>query len=252
MPAAKSTARRRKTQEERSVAMRARLQKATLKCLRQYGYANTTISRIVATAGVSRGAHVHHFPSKALLFEQAAEDLLRQAYADLGKAVLAVSAADDRLSTMVTGAWEKLFKGPSNEVFVELLVASRADRELKRCLHPLALEYVMTLRQAAEHYLEPLGAINAPDLMMLTQWLFRGMALDMAIAEQPGYFDRFVALWISMLRDQARARDGVADKPPRPEHWDGVIAESAAPAPRARRQRAPSKPLAKSKSPSTT
>jgi AcrR family transcriptional regulator len=201
--------------------MRARLTAATLACLRQYGYSETTISRIVQKAGVSRGAHVHHYASKAELFQQAASDVLRQAYRDLSRTLVAVSAADDRLSAMMHGAWTEVFRSPRSEVFLEFLVASRADPELARFLHPLALKYVDTLRRAAEHYFEPVDPkVSVSELIMMTQWMFRGMALDLSIARDTGYFDRVVERWVELLGTHLRAREGVLGPPPRPTSGD--------------------------------
>jgi AcrR family transcriptional regulator len=232
---ASAKTRPRRTQEERTREMRVRLTSATLACLREYGYAATTISRIVQKAGVSRGAHVHHYASKAELFQQAAQDVLRQAYRDLGRTVLAVSSADDRLEAMMRGAWRDVFRSPRNEVFLEFLVAARADAELARFLHPLAQEYVATLRDAAEHYLEPVDPkLPVSELIMITQWLFRGMALDLSIAREPGYFERVVDRWVQLMGRHLKARRGVSGPPPRPSSWEPapVSAESSSsPAP---------------------
>jgi AcrR family transcriptional regulator len=57
-------ARPRRTQEQRSAQMRARLLDATIECLVKYGYAGTTTPRVAEMAGVTRGAQVHHFGSK--------------------------------------------------------------------------------------------------------------------------------------------------------------------------------------------
>jgi AcrR family transcriptional regulator len=220
---------RRRTQEERTLEMRARLTEATLSCLREYGYAATTISRIVQKAGVSRGAHVHHYASKAELFQQAAQDVLRQSYRDLGRTVLAVSSAEDRLAAMMQGAWREVFRSPRNEVFLEFLVAARADAELARFLHPLALEYVATLRDAAEHYLEPIDPqVPVSELIMMTQWLFRGMALDLSIVREPGYLERVVDRWVQLMSRHLRARRGVDGPPPRPPSWGGAAGSAGA------------------------
>ena len=55
----------RRTQEQRSDAMRERIIQAVLTCLEKDGFAGTTVSRIINIAGVSRGAPLHHFSSKA-------------------------------------------------------------------------------------------------------------------------------------------------------------------------------------------
>src|SRR5204862_5492808 len=62
------TARRqRRTQAERSAATQALLLDATIDSLVEVGYANTTTTGIAERAGVSRGAQMHHFPSKGEL-----------------------------------------------------------------------------------------------------------------------------------------------------------------------------------------
>jgi AcrR family transcriptional regulator len=210
--------------------MQARLTKATLDCLRDHGYAATTISRIVQKAGVSRGAHVHHYASKAELFQQAARHVMQEAYRDLGRTVLAVSAAEDRLAAMLRSAWRDVFRSPRNAVFLEFLVAARADPELAKFLHPLALEYVGTLQKAAEHYLEPIdGRTSVSGVIMMTQWMFRGMALDLAIPKDPTYFDAVVERWIELVAGHLRARPGVVDPPPRPGGWPAPAADGRAP-----------------------
>src|SRR3954453_22884836 len=64
-----------RTQEERSAAMRVRLLDATIDCLVEYGYAGTTTTRVADRAGVTRGAQVHHFPTKADLVTSAIRHL---------------------------------------------------------------------------------------------------------------------------------------------------------------------------------
>src|SRR3954468_11862915 len=63
--------RRRRTQQERREATRAALLDATIECLIEYGYGGVTTTRVVERAGVSRGAQVHHFPTKAVLVAEA-------------------------------------------------------------------------------------------------------------------------------------------------------------------------------------
>src|SRR5712664_3809714 len=61
----------RRTQEERSAATRGRLLDATLECLSELGYARTTTTEIAERGGVSRGAQLHHFPTKSELVTEA-------------------------------------------------------------------------------------------------------------------------------------------------------------------------------------
>ncbi len=68
----------RRTQLQRTAAMRSRLLDATVECLVSYGYSGTSTHRIAAIAGVTRGAQVHHFRSKEQLVVTAVEHLAEQ------------------------------------------------------------------------------------------------------------------------------------------------------------------------------
>src|SRR5947209_7563416 len=60
-------------QVEKSLMMRASILEATLQCLVDLGYAQTTTEKIAKQAGVSRGAMTHHFKSREAVFVAAAE-----------------------------------------------------------------------------------------------------------------------------------------------------------------------------------
>ena len=230
-PAPAAPARRsRRTQAERSEAMRERLVDATLQCLVTEGYSGTTVSRIVATAQVSRGAPVHHFPHKAALIEAAAEKLVRHFYIELGKIMLSLEDSDDRLHKLITVGWRNLMATPQTTALLELLVASRHEPELANVMRTLWAACYRTTQTAAEHYLEPASpGDNVSEFMILTQWLLRGMAEDYQLTgHQPNsaaFFDRYLGLWSTLLTQHLRARPGVTTPPPRPAHWDSSLME---------------------------
>lgn len=210
----------RRTQLERSEAMRQRLIDATLACLENEGYAGTTISKIVERAEVSRGAPVHHFPSKAALIEAAAEHLVRRVYVQLGEALLGLDESDDRLRAMVLNAWRTVFGTREHAVMMELLLASRHDAELAATMNRLWAAGYQLIRGAAEHYFEPLdGRSNVRELMILMQWLLRGMALDRHLVDNPQLYEHHLNLWCELLATRIRARPGTLTPPPRPAFW---------------------------------
>ncbi|QZH58691.1 TetR/AcrR family transcriptional regulator [Mycolicibacterium farcinogenes] len=119
----------RRTQAERSAAMRARLLDATVECLVTYGYAGTTTQRVAEVAGVTRGAQVHHFRSKEDLVVAAIEHLAEQraqaAVRDLGR----VTAGPDTASMVLDYLWES-HQGSVFVATLELWVAARTDAVL--------------------------------------------------------------------------------------------------------------------------
>lgn len=223
-PAEKAGPRIRRSQTERSEAMRQRLIDATLQCLQTDGYAGTTVSRIIEVAEVSRGAPLHHFSSKAALIAAAAEQLVKRIYIQMGRAVQRLEKSDDRLHDLIYTSWKGVVNQPEHVMLNELLQASQRDPELAAIIQKLWTAGYMTLGAAAQHYLEPLGEKDdVHELMVLTQWILRGMALDMHIVASPTLYDRYLRLWSRVLADHLRARDDVDGPPPKPRMWDSGI-----------------------------
>src|SRR6185503_20711778 len=65
----------RRTQQARRAATQGALLDATLDALVELGYGATTTLEVERRAGVSRGARIHHFPTKALLLASAVDYL---------------------------------------------------------------------------------------------------------------------------------------------------------------------------------
>ncbi len=216
----------RRTQNERSEAMRERLVEATLQCLIHEGYANTTISKIITTAKVSRGAPVHHFPSKAALLEAAAEQLVRKIYISLGKIIKNMESSDDRLHDLIM-AGANLLRSSEITALLELLVASRHEPELAEKIQKLWIASYHTTRTAAEHYLDPVSEQdNVGDLMIITLWFLRGMAEDRQLSHSSqqanDFFNRYIKLWSSILSNHLQAKKNIETPPPKPEYWNNA------------------------------
>lgn len=220
----------RRTQAERRETTRRKLVEATLRCLARDGYSGTTISRIVEEAGLSHGASGHHFPSKAALLQAATEELMRRAYRQWGKALLNVTAADDRLDTLLTTAWRDVFQAKETDALMELILAGKQEPELNALLQPMAKAAFDAFGQAAEHFFVAKKAdTDVYRMMILTQWLFRGMVMDQRLAGGPEYFEPYLKLWKSIMAEHVEARPGVTTPPPRPS-WmsDPGVAEKPA------------------------
>lgn len=212
---------RRRSQGERTEQMRERLIEATLDCLAQEGYANTTVSQIIERAKTSRGAFLHHFPNKSLLIEAATLKLAKNLYRLLGEAVSTVGDSDNRLEGMILNCWDTLFETRENQVILELMNASRKDEDLALIMRQLALRCMEMLVQATHHYFEPRAhAQTITDVMTLTQWVVRGMAADLHLLQKPQEMRNLLVVWCQILDSQMKAKKGVCNPPPRPRFWD--------------------------------
>jgi AcrR family transcriptional regulator len=121
--------------------MRARLLQATVDCLIESGYVNTTTTAVVARAGVSRGAILHHFPTKADLVATAVEYVLEQRNAQFRDRFSKLPRDETLVDAVIASLWEEV-NGTMFHAWIELVVASRTDKELHKKVKPLAARWM--------------------------------------------------------------------------------------------------------------
>jgi AcrR family transcriptional regulator len=122
-------ARLRVSNPERSAAMRSKLLDATIESLFEVGYFQTSTVAVTERAGVSRGAMLHHFPSKADLIMAASQhivELRRDMHNDrLGK----LTTEREKFLYLIDVLWEA-FQTPSGIARIEIMVGARSDTEI--------------------------------------------------------------------------------------------------------------------------
>jgi AcrR family transcriptional regulator len=195
---------RSRTQEERSRDMRALLVEATLDCLQAEGYHGASLSVILTHAGVSRGAWAHHFSSKQDLIAAAAETMM----ADAAGAARAVAATldghEDRFAALIEQVWQRFYCGRHRDVLFELVVACRTDRELADRLRPVFIELIESFRGAWGSATP--DTTGGGDLLTLTLFVLRGMAMQEMLAPSGDGQAGMRALWTGITRDFLHAR----------------------------------------------
>lgn len=135
--------------QARALETRGALLDAALECLVERGYAATTTIETARRAGLSRGAQLHHFPTKADLLTAAVGRLLDRRLAEFQKAFADVPPGVDRKEAAIDVLWS-MFEGPSFVAWAELWMAARTDP---------ALAVVVT--QLDRHFAEECKAIHA-------------------------------------------------------------------------------------------
>ncbi|MBJ7329282.1 MAG: TetR/AcrR family transcriptional regulator [Solirubrobacteraceae bacterium] len=121
------------TQAERREATRTALLEATIECLVDYGYTNTTTGRVAELAGVSRGAQLTYFANKSDLVAAAIAHLAQKRIAWVGSLVDKLPEGEDRLPTLLDLLWDA-HQGDLFVASVELWVGARADPQLSSSL----------------------------------------------------------------------------------------------------------------------
>lgn len=213
---------RRRTQAERSDAMRQRLIRATLDTLVTAGYKGATVSAIVRRAGVSRGAQLHHFPNKDALILEATEYLMRRAYRILGELLLGVAEEEDRLEALLRAAWDEIYGTRLFQAYFELIVASQHDAALVRALRELTERSMARINAAVPHYFERRGehSESPHDMFMQLHLVMGGLAATEHIIQKPEVVRHHIGVWARLMASQVRAKRGVKAPPPRPADWD--------------------------------
>lgn len=170
----------RRTQAERSATTREHLLNATLDCLVELGYGGTTTTVVADRAGVSRGAQLHHFPTRASLVSAAVEHLFGGLTEEYQTGFAALPPGSDRLREAIDLLWS-MFTKPRYLAVLELYTAARTDEVLRKQVRPIAERHEANVRELARRYFpapalcDPQGFEAALSLILDTM---QGMAVS--------------------------------------------------------------------------
>ena len=117
--------------------MRARLMEATVELLVERGFAGTSTTLVSERAGVSRGAQLHHFPTKNDLVVAAVEHVTEVRGAELAAAAERGLPRGTRRTRAVLELLADHFTSPVFTAALELWVAARTDAALRAAVVPL-------------------------------------------------------------------------------------------------------------------
>lgn len=190
-------------QPQRAAAMRTRLLEATVEVLVERGWAATTTSVVSARAGVSRGAQLHHFPSKRELVVAAVDHLgerlqmqLQRLHDDMSPEV----GRTDALATLADFFVSDLFLAA-----LELWVAARTDTEL---LDGVAAMERRWGRRAHRLAVELLGVDDDdPQTRLLIQGvldMLRGLGLANTLSDDGPRRAAIIERWVPLIDQHAR------------------------------------------------
>ena len=167
-------------QAQKSASTRNLIVESAIACFVELGYAGTTTTAIATKAGLSRGAMLHHFPSKIDIVRAAVEHLHGKRLKAFRRAMSrAVPAGADRVMLGVQAFWDHV-RHPMFVAFFELSVASRTDPELAGILRPTQESFEREwYRTAKEVFPEWEGRGEQFDLALdLTRYVMEGMAIS--------------------------------------------------------------------------
>ena len=156
---------------------RQRILDAAIECLVDLGYSGTTTVAVQRRAGVTRGALLHHFPSRDELLVAAVAHLGEARFDVLVREVEEAARNGNRIDAAIDATWES-FTGPLFIAATELWLAARTHAEFRAVL-------VQAERQLGKRfgagYLEVFGDYGRhprfPEFLDLLLSSMRGAAL---------------------------------------------------------------------------
>lgn len=188
-------------QQDRSRATQRRLLEATVECLVLYGWSGTTTTVVSERAGVSRGAQLHHYPTRAALVMAAVAHLAQRRAAEIrSEAATQPSATLAERVDRVVDLLASAFTGPHFVAALEVWVAARTDPELRAALVPLEARLGRDLHGLA---VDLLGADESrPGVRQAVQAtldLLRGLGVANLLSDDTRRRDRLLAGWKRQL-----------------------------------------------------
>jgi AcrR family transcriptional regulator len=211
-----------RTQQQRREETRRALLDAAVESLIEVGFAHTTTLEVQRRADVSRGALLHHFPSKAELLVAAVDHLAEMRAREMkafasqlpperakrspgggatGAAEPEAAPGTDARTDVVLGLLWQCFSGTFFQVAMELRTAARTDPELRRVLvvaerslrdRIVAQSRTLFGRAVAEHP----GLERALDL---TLQLMIGAAMSSVLHGETSRLDDLIEDWKALF-----------------------------------------------------
>lgn len=195
-------------QETKSLRTRGAICDATVNCLVDMGYGETTLARVADKAGVSSGALLHHFPSKEHLMTATAQHLLARTLNRPRRRLLADAGDAEIIAADLRTNWSYYINTPQYRALLEILIASRTDTKLRSRITETLHEYH---RQAAERIAtiyESAGGDpeDAELLPVMSNIFFRGLLIQDQYSSDPEKQQRMAERWIEIVAPLLRPK----------------------------------------------
>ena len=183
-------------QAQKSAMTRDKILAAVIDCFIAEGYTNVTTAKVATNAGVSRGAMLHHFPSKTDLIRATVEYLHDQLLEDY-------TARVNKIPKKLTGSarrragleayWEHLTSNLFT-AYHELSVAGRTDPELKEILEDSLVRFEQHVAESNATLFTEWN--DRGDLYLLamdvTKFMMEGMAISQLVSQRDKRVDRMI------------------------------------------------------------
>lgn len=182
--------------------MRLRLVNAAIASLYEVGYSAATTIDILRRAHVSRGAMLHHFPTKIDLILATAQHIVAGQTAWYDEQLALIPDPRERFLAITAITWQAM-RQPTGLALLEIQMATRSDPELARRFPPVARE-IATIQQRGMWMLAK--SANIPDrgaVRRLTDMLLatmRGLSIQLLFVDDVAVVEEAMQIAIDWKR----------------------------------------------------
>jgi AcrR family transcriptional regulator len=189
-----------RTQAERTEETREKILDAAVNVLTVKGYAGFRTVDVAATAGVSRGALTHHFPTRDDLLLAVVEEVFLRA-SETGRArATSVQSVDGAIEALLSDSRDFFF----SELFlvaIDLAIQGRLANSPVNTVGSISANSRLPVEASWLRALITAGVPNsiAEDLLWMTNSIVRGLAVRRLWQDEPLRHQRLFQLWRQMV-----------------------------------------------------
>lgn len=193
----------RRTQEDRSRDAKERLLAATIDVLRRHGYNGLTTKEVAKTAGLSNGALVHHYATKAELVIAATAAVYDECIIRGQRLARTPQAVKKPIESFISDQLSVYFDWPFVTA-LEIIMVSRTDPDLMAHIFPVMDHYRKTTNALWLEVFKKAGhsAKQAKTILNLSLNMTRGMAVNRMWAKDETYYDDCLKDWIKIVNEK--------------------------------------------------
>lgn len=202
-----------KPMQKRALETRRRVLEAVITCLDKHGFSETSINAIQSQAGLSRGSMSHHFPTRQAMVVAAAELMLENTTKNARQYFNSVENPNDPASSieLVKQFWTKTVNTVHGRAFIEVMLASRTDTELRDSLRQKLEVWEKEIDGLMSEYYGD-QAVEVGILWEICRSFFHGLLFSSYPAKDPALAERMIETFAEMfgrqLSDQMHKLNG--------------------------------------------
>ncbi|MEP2783575.1 MAG: TetR/AcrR family transcriptional regulator [Pseudoruegeria sp.] len=187
-----------RTQAERSAVTQHKILHASLTLIAERGLAHISTQDIARHADVSRGAMLHHFPTRSSLIQATYALMLHEEAERLREFARLLKAGQNRLKALTEYIWKRYQSGVF-QVSMDYISEARVNKAELAYVTDESQRFNEALNDVWHVELAAFGCDADTRQTMMNEFmcLVRGMAFQSQWRRDPEYFNNMLANWLS-------------------------------------------------------